>query len=802
MNKVYASDAPGWPGSPGRWTSSAKSGVGTALSASSRVWFTLSHGILNEIYYPRIDLACIRDCGLIVTDGAGFFSEEKRHATHEVQYLAEGVPAYRLMNRCTQGRYQIEKTVLADPQRDVILQQLRFTALTGSLADYQLFVLLAPHLYNQGAGNNAWLHDYKGVPMLFAARDGVALALACTAPWMGRSVGFVGQSDGWQDLTQHGSLTWHYQRAENGNVALIAGIDLQACAGVCTLALGFGYTPGEAALRARTSLMSAFDQAQAMYVQQWQGWQRSLASLTTSANAAHPRTSAMVLRVHESKELPGGMTASLSIPWGSTKGDGDLGGYHLVWPRDLVETAGGLLAIGAHADARKVIDYLYATQEADGHWPQNMWLDGATYWNGIQLDETAFPILLLDLAVRTGAISERDRLRFWPMVQAAAGFLVRNGPITGQDRWEENAGYSPFTLAVVIAALLVAADLAEQHAQPDLACYLRETADSWNDDIERWCYVRGTNLAQQFGVEGYYVRMMPPEVLNAPVPEDVAIQIKNRPADQSSYPAAAIVSPDALALVRFGLRSANDPRILNTLTVIDALLKVETPHGPAWHRYNEDGYGEHADGMPFDGTGIGRVWPLFTGERAHYALAAGQPQVAQQLLQNLEAQASAAGLLSEQVWDSADVAEQELFFGRPSGSAMPLVWAHAEHLKLCRSLTDGKVFDVPPQPVARYQQHPPGSACLIWGFQQQRQSIPVGRTLRIEVQAQARIHWSSDGWQTSQNLESTPSGLGSFYADLPTKTLPAQTIIVFTCYWNEAQRWEGRDIMVTILPID
>ena len=802
MNKVYASDAPGWPGSPGRWTSSAKSGVGTALSASSRIWFTLSHGILNEVYYPRIDLACIRDCGLIVTDGAGFFSEEKRHASHEVQYLAEGVPAYRLINRCTQSRYQIEKTVLADPQRDVILQQLRFTALTGSLADYQLFVLLAPHLYNQGAGNNAWLHDYKGVPMLFAARDGVALALACTAPWMARSVGFVGQSDGWQDLTQHGSLTWHYQRAENGNVALIGEIDLQACAGICTLALGFGYTPGEAALRARTSLMSGFEQAQAMYVQQWQGWQHVLASLATSNSAAHPRTSAMVLRVHESKELPGGMTASLSVPWGSTKGDGDLGGYHLVWPRDLVETAGGLLAIGAHADARKVIDYLYATQEADGHWPQNMWLDGATYWNGIQLDETAFPILLLDLAARTGAMNAQDRLRFWPMVRAAAGFLVRNGPITGQDRWEENAGYSPFTLAVMIAALLAAADLAEQHDQPDLASYLRETADSWNDDIERWCYVRGTNLAQQLGVEGYYVRMMPPEVLSAPVSEDVAIQIKNRPADQSSYPAAAIVSPDALALVRFGLRSADDPRILNTLTVIDALLKVETPNGPAWHRYNEDGYGEHADGRPFDGTGIGRVWPLFTGERAHYALAAGQLQAAQQLLQNLEAQASAAGLLSEQVWDSADVAEQELFFGRPSGSAMPLVWAHAEHLKLCRSLTDGKVFDVPPQPVARYQQSLSTSACLIWSFQQQRRSIPLGRSLRIELQAQARIHWSSDGWQIAHDLATTPSGLGSFYADLPTKTLPAQTVIVFTCYWNEAQRWEGRDMMVTILPTD
>lgn len=525
MDKVYASDAPGWPGSPGRWTSSAKSGVGTALTASSRVWFTLSHGILNEVYYPRIDLACMRDCGLIVTDGASFFSEEKRHATHGVQYLAEGVPAYQLTNICTQGHYQIDKTVLTDPQCDVILQQVRFTALTGMSKDYQLFVLLAPHLGNQGAGNSAWLHDYKGVPMLFAAQGGLALALACTAPWTGRSVGFVGSSDGWQDLTQHGHLTWHYQRAEHGNVAMVGGIDLQACDGQFTLALGFGATPGEAALRARSSLMSTFAQLRERYIQQWQGWQHTLASLATSTSAAHPRTSAMVLRVHEAKELAGGMTASLSIPWGMIQGDGNLGGYHLVWPRDLVETAGGLLAIGANADARKVMDYLYATQEADGHWPQNMWLDGAIYWSGVQLDETAFPILLLDLATRTGALSDEDCAFFWPMVRAAAGFLVRNGPLTGQDRWEENAGYSPFTLAVSIAALLVAADLVEQHNDADLAVYLRETADSWNDDIERWSYVRDTALARQIGVEGYYVRIMPPEVVSASAINEVQLPI-------------------------------------------------------------------------------------------------------------------------------------------------------------------------------------------------------------------------------------------------------------------------------------
>ena len=84
-----------------------------------------------------------------------------------------------------------------------------------------------------------------------------------------------------------------------------------------------------------------------------------------------------------------------------------------------------------------------------------------------------------------------------------------------------------------------------------------------------------------------------------------------------------MISPDALALVRFGLRAPDDPRILNTIKVIDALLRVKLPQGPCWYRYNGDGYGEHEDGSPFDGTGIGRPWPLLAGERAHYELAAG-----------------------------------------------------------------------------------------------------------------------------------------------------------------------------------
>ena len=264
------------------------------------------------------------------------------------------------------------------------------------------------------------------------------------------------------------------------------------------------------------------------------------------------------------------------------------------------------------------------------------------------------------------------------MVRRAAAFIVRNGPVTQEDRWKEDPGYSPFTLAVEIAALLTAARLAELNGEPAIASYLRETADAWNTSIERWTYVQNTDLAQQVGVEGYYVRIAPPKAAKASSPAAGFVPIKNRPQGQSQEPASQIVSPDALALVRFGLRAADDPRILNTVKVIDALLKVDTPFGPAWHRYNDDGYGEHEDGSPFDGTGVGRAWPLLTGDRAHYELAGRHFDEANRLMEVLKSFSNDGGLIPEQVWDSPDVPEKELFFGQPSGSAMPLVWAHAE----------------------------------------------------------------------------------------------------------------------------
>jgi glucoamylase len=772
--------APGQPGIPPRWTSSAKSGVGTSLSGKSRVWFTLSHGILNEVYYPRIDQACIRDMELLVTDGKEFFSEEKRHTNFQLDAMAEGVPAFQLTNTCLQDKYRIHKTVISDPQRDVLLQRIRFEPLEGTLADYHVYVLLAPHLGNHGTGNTAWVDEYKGLSVLDAQRGDTAISLGCSIPWIKRSVGYVGTSDGWQDISAHKQMHWEYTLAENGNVAMVGEVDLLSSNGEFTLALGFGLTPAEASLRARASLEDGMELALSEYIQKWQSWQNDLIPPPTSLDKPNLyRASAAILRTHEAKRFPGGMIASLSIPWGFSKGDEDMGGYHLVWPRDLVETAGALLAIGAKEEVHRVLHYLMNTQEAEGYWPQNMWMDGSSYWAGIQMDETAFPILLVDLARRKGALTSDEVARFWPMVRNAASFLLKNGPVTQQDRWEEDPGYSPFTLAVEIAALLAAADLAEIQSEPAAARLLCETADVWNDHIESWTYVTGTDLARQVGVDGYYVRIAPPEVAETSSPAAGFVPIKNRPPGESTAPAANIVSPDALALVRFGLRSANDPRILNTIKVIDALLKTDTPAGPVWRRYNEDGYGEHEDGSPFDGSGIGRLWPLLTGERAHYELAAGRMDSAKKLLSTLQGLANDDGLLPEQTWDGEDIPKRELFFGRPSGSAMPLVWAHAEYLKLCHSLADGSVFDMPPQTVDRYIHSENHSNYSVWAFNHKIRIIQQGKTLRLILPTPVNVSWTSDDWTTKEELQTSDTILGIHVVDLPVQQLKGGKTIQF-----------------------
>jgi glucoamylase len=311
--------------------------------------------------------------------------------------------------------------------------------------------------------------------------------------------------------------------------------------------------------------------------------------------------------------------------------------------------------------------------------------------------------------------------------------------------------------------------------------------------------VTDTDLARQVGVDGYYIRISSPDLADAASPSKGFVPIKNRPPGENVEQAQHIISPDALALVRFGLRSPDDIRVVNTIKVIDTLLKTDLPYGPSWHRYNDDGYGEHPDGGPFDGTGIGRVWPLLAGERAHYELASGHVPEAIRLLHVLEASAGAGNLLPEQVWDTEDIPEKELIFGKPSGSAMPLVWVHAEYVKLLRSLRDRHVFDMPPQTVARYITTSTGSNRLIWRFNNKCQTIPVGKVLRIQLLAMAAIHWSVDNWQTFNDTETFATGLDVFIADLPVDKLPAHTTLLFTFHWSDSNTWEGTDFSVDIV---
>jgi glucoamylase len=395
-------------------------------------------------------------------------------------------------------------------------------------------------------------------------------------------------------------------------------------------------------------------------------------------------------------------------------------------------------------------------------------------------------------------MSDTDLQHFWPMIRKAAGYLVANGPVTEQDRWEENAGFSTFTLAVEISALLIAADYAEFNNEPQLAEYLRETADSWNSCIERWTYVTGSDLAKFVGVDGYYVRISSKESVDPDNTEGNLLTISNRPAGENICPAHEMVSPDALALVRYGLRKADDPKILNTIKVIDATLKLENTLGPLWYRYNRDGYGEHSDGTPFNGTGIGRPWPLLTGERAHYEIAAGNYNQAETLMKTMENYANETGLFAEQIWDSENIPQYGLYLGKPSGGAMPLVWAHSEYIKLCRSLGNKAIFDMPLQTKERYLVNKKTSNMIIWGFNNKYKYIPKGSLLRIQCLASAIVRWSFDGWATQHDVQTLDSGVGTHYTDIKTEQLDHGHKIEYTFYWNEAKVWENQSYSVSV----
>lgn len=792
---------PGAPGIAPKWTSSAKSGIGRACGDSAFAIFTLSHGILDEIYYPREDVASIRDMEFLITDGKDFFSEEKRDTDHSIKWIKEGIPAFKIVNTCKQKKFAIEKEIITDPCRDAVLQKVSFKQLQkGDTSKYKLFLLVAPHLNNKGENNDGWIGDYKGIPMLFAYREGITLAVACFySDFIKRSVGYVGTSDGYSDIKQHKKMEWQYPMAHNGNIALTAEIDISKTTDF-VIAISFGLKEEDAAHHAWASLLDGYETARKSYIDEWEKFQKQLTSVKTDRNTIgkHFRASASVLHIHQSRKFPGGVVASVSIPWGETKGDEDIGGYHLVWPRDLVESSGGFLALNSKKEVLQILNYLMATQDASGKWSQNMWLGGEPHWTGLQMDEIALPIILVDKCYHNKQIDSERLKRYWPGIKKALSFIIINGPYTQQDRWEEEAGLTAFTLATQITALLSAAHLAEIDNDEEMANFCRETADYWNEQIEKWTYVTDTPLAKKVGVEGYYIRINPSYSAANEVKENV-LYLQNRTRENGKIQLQNLVCVDALALVRFGLRAADDTKILNTVKVIDSELKVDTPNGTCWHRYTCDGYGEDEHGNPFpqNGNGIGRAWPLLTGERAHYEIAAGNVQKAKELLKAIDA-FSNNGLIPEQIWDTESIPAKELYFGKHSGSAMPLVWAHAEYLKLCYSIKEKKIFDMSLHTVERYIKNKISSPYVVWRFSWECNSIPSDKKLRIEAQAAALVHWTLDNWNTYSDTDTRDTQLGIHLVDID---LGGQTSgeIKFTFFWKQANHWENKNYEVKIL---
>ena len=778
--------APGAPGIAPSWTSSAKDIVGSSLGPA-RLWFTLGFGIVNEVYYPRVDIPQIRDLGFIVAGPDGFWSEVKRNANYSLRLLAPGVPAVEIVHQ--HRRYQLRLRITPDPRRDVLVIECRLDG-EGELG---LYVLVAPHLGATGYDNIARVERYQARRVLLAEQGPFGMALAAAdqhqADTFGRaSAGYVGTSDGWQDFAANGAMTWQYKDAGPGNVALIGELPRRAI-----LALGFGSSAEAAATLAISSLIQPFDNVLQQQIADWDAWQARCAERGPPtldlpiAIREQMVVSSIVLRAHLDKTYPGAMVASLSVPWGYT--GNERGGYHLVWPRDLVQCAGALLALGAEQEARDTLRYLIATQTEDGHWHQNQWLGGTPYWQGVQLDETALPVML------AAQLEDRDALggiAVGDMVRRALGYIARTGPSTQQDRWEENEGINAFTLATTITALVAGAALLPS-PEADWALAL---ADFWNANIEAWLTVSGTDLARQYDVPGYYVRVAPADIVADDGANHENVPIRNR-RDSTGLPGDEQIGTEFLYLVRTGLRRHDDRLILGSLRLADALLKSDTPAGPVWHRYRGDGYGEHEDGSAFDGTGIGRGWPLLTGERGHYELCAGNDPLP--YLAAMAAMASPGGMIPEQVWDADPIPARFLFPGRASGSAMPLAWAHAEFVKLLVSRQAGHPFGRSRMVWQRYRGHRAAAQQAFWWPHAPIGAFAAGARLAVALPRPAIVHWGRDGWLAIADMPTADTGLGFHVAVLDTAALPPGSWVDFTWREEDSGAWAGRNETVRIL---
>ncbi|WP_028061992.1 glycoside hydrolase family 15 protein [Solirubrobacter soli] len=667
---AYARErAPGAPGGKATWAPADKQGFGTSATKASRVWFTLRKAGLTEVYYPDLSHPSARSLDFMV-DGR----------TVSTGAVTEDTLTYTQTS--STSKWRLTRTYVSDPQRSVVLIKVRFESLDGK--DHDVEVSYDPQLYNDGSDDVGWTRGHA----LLSHDSRIASALVARPALTRTSTGYKGHTE---DLLEH-----TYDALRPGNVVQQAHTRLTG-RGVhrdLTLAIGFAKLGTAARNAAMLSLRDGFDAVASDYKAGWVEWRNKLKPPPAAAVPIlkEYETSLLVLKAHEDKDNPGAFVASPTMPWGwgELRIDPDnprSAPYHLVWARDLYQIATALFAAGDKDSADEALDFLFDEQQLDdGAFPQNSQVDGTPKFKAEQLDQVGLPIVLAWQLGRTGA-------RDWRHIRKAADYIVENGPETEQDRWENQDGYSPSTIAAEIAGLVCAAAVARLNGDDArLTTYLKK-ADSWANNVQKWTAT--TN--GPYSDAPYYLRLTKDKDPNTGTTYAIG---DSGPSDLDQR---RVVDPSFLELVRLGIKSPTDPVIVNTVKVVDDRLLA----GGFWHRYDFDGYGERRDGKSWrifdDDTRrtLGRAWPIFAGERGEYELLAGRR--ANTLLQDIAQTANGGGMLPEQVWDGREPTGKDGFKqGEGTQSATPLAWTHAQLVRLAWSAEAGAPVERPKVVVDRY----------------------------------------------------------------------------------------------------
>ena len=675
------------PGARSTWAPADKHGFGTSRSVDSTVWFTLRQASLSEVYYPDLDTPSFRGLQFAVTDARGTFldretvDDDPRH----IEPVADGVRArvepvrgsLTFRQVVESRRWKLTKTWYTDPARASVLADVRFESKTGR--PLRLYVLADPAASDTG-------DDDRGRGMV-AWDASSASAVQAEPGFAAESSGYRGEAtDPWIDLQDHALSRSSADTPGNVVQGALTRLDGRRARHM-TLAIGFGRDASSALATARASLGARH--AERDYAAGWKAYLASLKQPPASVrrDAQLYEQSLMVLSASEDKLNRGASVAAPNMPWVwgtltlENPPDGHSGPYHLVWPRDFFHVVTAQKAAGDDAAATRSLDYLWRIQKPDGSWWQNTEPDGDPHWTSLQLDEVALPVVLAWWLGRTGAGD-------WAHISKAADFIVANGPRTQQERWENQDGYSPNTIATEIAGLVCAAAVARANGdQARSQAYLAK-ADEWQKTVES--LTATTN--GPYSPRPYYLRVTKDGNPDAGTTYSLGDNFP-RPVDQRE-----IVDNSFLGLVLFGAKKWNDPTVLNSLAVGDAQLRADTPSGPVWHRFSHDGYGETSDGGDWNifptaqGQTHGRAWPLLTGERGEYELLAGRR--ADGYLATMARTANDGLMLPEQVFEDT---------GEGTRSATPLAWTHAQFVRLAWSIQAGAPIERPSIVAERYR---------------------------------------------------------------------------------------------------